>query len=171
MACKGTRDSQGAESAWSDAWHFTLVNPNLSISELYFQPQDSNSEQVKIRACTTGQGGVGITMRVSVNDANDGSGNGTWHIIKELGVPCFNDVDAPIWNTLEYGDGPHRVRAEAHGASTSWDGAAVREETYTLPHRRPANPPAAGPCLRKHTWGPMATCALRVTPRLRVSFH
>jgi len=132
------RDSRGAESEWSDAWHFTLVNPSLSISELYFEPQDGVSEQVKIRACTTGQGGVGITMRVSANDANDGSGNGTWHIIGELGVPCFNAIDAPMWRTLEYGDGPHRVRVEAHGSDVSWDGATVREEVYTLPHRRPA---------------------------------
>lgn len=132
------RDSRGAESEWSDPWHFTIVNPNLEITQLEFEPQDSNSEQVKIRACTSGQGGVGITMRVSVNDANDGSGNGSWHIIKELGVPCFNDQDAPIWNTLDYGDGPHRVRVEAHGADASWDGAAVREEVYTLPYRRPA---------------------------------
>jgi len=139
------RDSWGAESDWSDTWHFSLVNPNLSISELYFQPQDGNSEQVKIRACTTGQGGIGITMRVSVNDANDGSDQGEWHIIKELGVPCFNEEDAPIWNTLEYGDGPHRVRAEAHGTSTGWDGAAVREEVYTLPHRRPASPELLSP--------------------------
>lgn len=132
------RDNHNAESEWSDTWHFTLVNPSLSISELYFQPQDANSEQVKIRTCTTGQGGIGITMRVSVNDANDGSGNGAWHIIKEQGSPCFNDIDAPIWNTLDYGDGPHRVRSEAHGLQTGWDGAAVREEVYTLPHRRPA---------------------------------
>ena len=139
------RDSRGAESEWSDSWHFTIVNPNLSVSELYFEPQDGNSEQVKIRACTTGQGGVGITMRVSANDANDGSGNGTWHIIKELGVPCFNEIDAPIWHTLAYGDGPHRVRVEAHGVNTGWDGAAVREEVYTLPHRRPASPELVGP--------------------------
>jgi hypothetical protein len=139
------RDSGGAESDWSDSWHFTLVNPNLEITELYFEPQDGSSEQVKIRACTAGQGGVGITMRVSVNDASDGSGNGEWHIIKELGVPCFNAEDAPIWPTLEYGDGPHRVRAEAHGADASWDGAAVREEVYTLPHRRPAGPRLVAP--------------------------
>ena len=131
------RDNQIKESEWSDSWHFTLVNPNLSISELYFQPQDPNSEVVKIRTCTTGQGVIGITMRVSVNDANDGSGNGTWHIIKEQGSPCFNDVDAPIWRTLEYGDGPHRVRSEAHGLQSGWNGAAVREEVYPLPHRRP----------------------------------
>lgn len=131
------RDEHGAESSWSDDWNFTLVNPNLQISELYFQPQDGDSEVVKIRTCTTGQGGIGITMRVSVNDANDGSDSGEWHIIKEQGSPCFNDIDAPIWRTLEYGDGVHRVRVEAHGLQTGWDGAAVRDEFYTLPHRRP----------------------------------
>lgn len=139
------RDSRGAESEWSDSWHFTLVNPNLSISELYFQPLDSNSERVKIRTCTTGQGGIGITMRVSVNDANDGSANGQWHIVKELGVPCFIDADAPIWQTLEYGDGPHRVRSEAHGLQSGWNGATVREEVYTLPHRRPDGPALVAP--------------------------
>jgi len=170
------RDSRGAESDWSDTWHFTLVNPNLSISELYFQPQDGNSEQVKIRACTTGQGGVGITMRVSVNDANDGSGNGTWHIIKELGVPCFNDVDAPVWNTLEYGDGPHRVRAEAHGASTGWNGAAVREETYTLPHRRPASPRLLAPIppsgnIREAVYLNSRTITFRWQPTIRANSY
>ena len=139
------RDSRGAESEWSDAWHFTLVNPNLGISELYFQPQDGNSERVKIRTCTTGQNGIGITMRVTVNDASDGSGNGTWNGIKEQGSPCFNDTDAPMWDTLEYADGSHRVRSEAHGLQSGWNGATVREETYTLPHRRPAGPQLVAP--------------------------
>jgi hypothetical protein len=139
------RDGSGAESGWSENWHFTLVNPSLSISELYFQPQDANSEQVKIRTCTTGMGGIGITMRVSVNDANDGSASGQWHIIKEQGSPCFNDVDAPMWNTLDFGDGPHLVRSEAHGLNTGWDGVAVREEVYTLPHRRPSGPRPLAP--------------------------
>lgn len=131
------RDSQGAESGWSNSRHFTLVNPDLTITELYFEPQDPDSEAVKIRACTDGQGGVGITMRVSVNDATDGSDSGEWHILKELGVPCFNADDAPIWFTLPYGDGPHLVRVEAHGSNTGWDGATIRQASYTLPYRRP----------------------------------
>lgn len=133
-------DSNGAESDWSNTWHFTLVNPDLAITEFYFEPLDPDSEQVKIRACTAGQAGIGITMRVSVNDASDSSDSGQWHIIKELGVHCFNDEDAPVWRTLDYGDGPHRVRVEAHGVNTGWEGAAVQERTYTLPHRRPASP-------------------------------
>lgn len=138
-------DIYGAESEWSTSRHFTLVNPSLSITELYFEPLDGDSEQVRIRACTAGQGGVGITLRVSVNDANDGSSNGTWRVLKELGVPCFNQSDAPMWYTLDDGDGSHRIRAEAHGSDASWDGAAVREEVYTLPHRRPQNPPQIAP--------------------------
>lgn len=139
------RDSKGGESAWSYIWHYTLVNPTLFINQLYFEPQDGNSERVKIRACTSGQAGIGITLKVSVNEANDGSGNGRWNVLYELGVPCFNDVDAPIWDTLRYSDGPHRVRVEAHGLNTGWDGAAVREEVYTLPHRRPAGPNLVAP--------------------------
>lgn len=174
------KDSRGGVSDWSDTWHFTLVNPNLSISELYFQPQDSYSEQVKIRACTTGQGGIGITMRVDVNDANDGSGNGTWHRIKEQGSPCFNENDAPIWLTLrerdgaEFGDGPHRVRVQAHGNNAGWDGAASREEVYTLPHRRPAGPrllapvPASGNT-REAIYLNSRTITLTWEPTLRTS--
>ena len=131
------RDIRGAESDWSTSWHFTLVNPSLAIAQLYFVPLDSNSEQVKIYACTSGQGGIGITMRVDVQDDN-----GEWQRIKELGVPCFNDQDAPVWNTLEadkkYGDGLHKIRVEAHGLNSGWDGAAVSEGSFTLPHRRPS---------------------------------
>ena len=168
------RDEQGAQSDWSDTWHFTLVNPSLSVSELYFAPLDGNHEQVRIRACTTGQGGIGITMRVSVNDANDGSGNGDWHIIKELGVPCFNEIDAPVWHTLEYGDGPHLVRAEAHGTSTGWDGAAVREEVHTLPHRRPASARLLAPVppsqdIREAIYLDSRTVTFRWEPTIRAS--
>lgn len=135
------RDSRGLESEWSDTWHFTLVNPNLEISELYVEELDGKAEKVRIRACTTGQGSVGITMRVSVNSANDGSSNGTWKVLKELGVPCFNEVDAPTWNTLEYASGPHRIRVEAHGSKSGWDGAAVREMVYNVrPDHRPSPP-------------------------------
>ena len=139
------RDSRGGESAWSDAWHFSIVNSNLTISQFDFLPQDPNSEQVKIAACTSGQGGVNITIRVAVNTATDGSANGQWDYIYELGVPCFNSIDMPTWNTLRYGDGTHRVRVEAHGGNTGWEGSTVQEKTYALPHRRPAGPELYSP--------------------------
>ena len=139
------RDNKGGESIWSDSWHYTLVNPTLSITQLYFEPQDATKERIKIRACTEGQGGIGITMKVMVNEATDGSSNGKWNTLYELGVPCFSDIDAPIWDTFGYYDGTHRVRVEAHGLNTGWDGAAVREETYTLPQRRPPGPKLFAP--------------------------
>jgi len=139
------RDSRGGESAWSDAWHFSIVNSNLTISQFDFLPQDPNSEQVKIAACTSGQGGVNITIRVAVNTATDGSANGQWNYIYELGVPCFTSIDMPTWNTLRYGDGTHRVRIEAHGGNTGWEGSTVQEKTYTLPHRRPSGPELYSP--------------------------
>jgi murein DD-endopeptidase MepM/ murein hydrolase activator NlpD len=170
------RDTYLAESEWSEPWHFTIADPELSITELYFEPLDVDSEQVRIRACTAGQAGVGITMRVSVNDASDGSADGGWHIIKELGVPCFNEIDAPIWNTLEYGDGPHLVRVEAHGSDVSWDGAAVRQETYTLPHRRPDSaalespvPPSGG--LREAVYSNSRTVMFRWVRAIRADSY
>ena len=170
------RDAGGAESDWSDAWHFTLVNPSLSITELYCQPLDGNSEQVRIRACTAGQGGVGITMRVKVNDASDGSENGEWRTIKELGVYCFNETDAPVWNTLDYGDGPHLVRVEAHGADASWNGAAARQTTCTLPHRRPDSTALLSPVppsrdIREAIYLNTRTLTFRWAPTLRASSY
>jgi pimeloyl-ACP methyl ester carboxylesterase len=135
------RDSRGAESDWSEPWHFSLVRQDINITQLYFEPQDPKSELVKIRACTEGQGGVGIAMRALVNDASDGSDRGQWHIIKELGVPCFNATDAPEWRTLTFDNGSHRVRIEAFGNTEATRGRlTVREEVYTLPERRPAEP-------------------------------
>ena len=170
------RDGRGAESEWSDTWHFTIVNPDLEITEFYFEPLDPDSEQVRIRACTQGQGGVGITMRVSVNDASDGTDSGQWHILKELGVPCFNEIDAPVWSTLDYGDGPHLVRVEAHGWQTGWEGAAVEEKVYVLPHRRPASTRLVAPVppsgdIRDPVYLNSRTVTFRWEPTLRAQIY
>ncbi|MCL4264744.1 MAG: peptidoglycan DD-metalloendopeptidase family protein [Anaerolineae bacterium] len=138
-----TRDTSQAESEWSESWHFSVETSGVTITELYFESLDPDSEQVRIRACTSGHAGVGITLNARVNDANDGSDNGQWHIIKELGVPCFNPIDAPIWNTLEYGDGDHRVRIVATAVNPS--ASDMLDGSYTLPHRRPAAPRLAAP--------------------------
>jgi hypothetical protein len=131
------RDSGGAESEWSDAWYFTLVDPNVTITECYLEPRDSTGEQFRVHACTSGQGGVNVTLRISANEAADGSSNGKWNQFFELGVPCFTSENYPTWFTLPYADGTHRLRCEARGNTLSWTGAAVRDITYTLPHRRP----------------------------------
>lgn len=122
------RDSRGAESAWSEARHFSVYNPQLSITQLEFIPLDGLGEQIRIRACTNGPA---ATMRVDVNTAADGSARGEWRAIKELGVPCFNDSDAPVWYTLDFESGPHLVRVSARVGS-DWGAAAVREQVYTI---------------------------------------
>jgi len=141
------RDSRGAESDWSDSWHFTIESPDIAFTDIHFDPSSpSDAEEVRTYACTKGRGGVGITLRVSVNDANDGSDRGQWHIIKELGVPCFNDVDVPRWQTLPFADGPHLVKFEARDPTdTDWRGAVVEYRTYELRHRKPASPELVGP--------------------------
>ncbi len=138
-----TRDTSQAESEWSESWHFSVETSGVTITELYFEPLDPDSEQVRIRACTTGHAGVGITLNARVNDANNGSDNGQWHIIKELGVPCFNEIDAPVWNTLEYGDGDHLVRIMATAVNPS--ASDMLDGIYPLPHRRPAAPRLIAP--------------------------
>lgn len=105
----------------------------ITVTELYFELLDAAGERVRVRACTTGRGGVGITLRVSVNDSSDGSASGTWHIINELGVPCYNEVDAPIFRPEEWGGGSHLVRVEARGHGEEWSSATVREVVYTPP--------------------------------------
>jgi hypothetical protein len=90
------RDNRGAESDWSDPWHYSVESTGVEINQLYFEPLDPNQEQVRIRACTTGHAGVNISLSVRVNTATDGSENGEWRIIKELGVPCFIDLRLAI---------------------------------------------------------------------------
>ena len=137
------QDSRGAVSDWSQDFHFTIVNQNLSITSFDLIPLDGNSENVRLKACVTGQGGVGITIRFLVNSATNGTDSGYWTNVGELGVPCFTDVDAPIWHTLEdnalSSDGQHLVRVEAHGASTGWNGAVSQDKAISLPHRRPSD--------------------------------
>jgi len=137
------QDSRGAVSDWSQDFHFTIVNQNLSITSFDLVPLDGNSENVRLKACVTGQGSVGITIRFLVNSATNGTDSGYWRNVGELGVPCFTDVDAPIWHTLEdnalSGNGQHLVRVEAHGASTGWNGAVSQDKVITLPHRRPSD--------------------------------
>lgn len=132
------RDSRGAESDWSTPRHFSVYNPQLSITQLEFVPLDGLGEQIRIRACTNGPS---ATMRVDVNTATDGSGRGEWKTIGELGVPCFNDIDAPVWHTLNFESGPHLVRVLAR-VGIDWGQAAVREQVYTVrADHRPNGPP------------------------------
>ena len=129
------RNSQGVEGPWSDESHFSIASTTLKFEgDISFSPQSpSSADQIKIFASTTGWGGVGVTLRVTVNTAPDGSANGEWKIIKELGVPKFNENDAPVWNTNGWQNGTYRVRAEAKGPNDpNWQNPAIIETTYTL---------------------------------------
>lgn len=132
------RDNGGAVSDWSDIWHFTVSPPGVTAYIDHFSPgSPSAAEEVEIYGCSSGHGGENITLRVLVNDANDGTDSGQWHIIKEQGSPCFNSNDVPIWRTLEYADGPHLVRVVAMAIQP--DAGDIHDEVYTLNHRRPAS--------------------------------
>jgi hypothetical protein len=138
------KDSRGGVSDWSDSWHFTVEPTGVTAYIDHFSvASPSNAEQIKIYACSSGHAGVNITLRVLVNDANDGTDSGQWHIIKEQGSPCFNDTDAPVWNTLEYGDGSHLVRVLAWAIQP--DAGSTSDTVYVLNHRRPNSPSQVAP--------------------------
>ncbi|NUM45695.1 MAG: peptidoglycan DD-metalloendopeptidase family protein [Anaerolineales bacterium] len=129
-------DSQGGISEWSEKWHFTVEPTGVTAYIDHFSPASpSTAEQVEIFGCSSGHAGVNITLRVLVNDASNGTDSGEWHIIKEQGSPCFNATDVPIWNTLEYADGPHLVRVVAMAIEP--DAGDYADVVYTLEHRRP----------------------------------
>ena len=129
------KNSQGVEGPWSDESHFSIASTTLKFEGgiSFSPPSPSSADMIKIFASTTGWGGVGITLRVSINTAPDGSSNGEWKILKELGVPKFNEVDAPEWHTNGWTNGIYRIRAEAKGPNDPfWLNSAIIESTYTL---------------------------------------
>jgi surface antigen len=129
------KNSKGVESEWSESRNFSVASTTLKFEgDISFSPPSpSSADQIKIFASTTGWGGVGVTLRVSVNTALDGSSNGEWRILKELGVPKFNEVDAPEWHTNGWSNGTYRIRVEAKGPDDpNWRSPAVIEATYTL---------------------------------------
>lgn len=165
------RDSHGAESEWSDNWHFSIRSDNITITDLHFDPASpSDATQVKIYSCTDGLAGVGITQRTEVNTAADGSDSGDWRIIKELGVPCYTDIDVPVWHTLPFENGNHLVRVLARGPDdTQWEGASIRYDTYHLSHRRPASPDLVAPA--HDSWLNSRTVTFRWTEAIRAQTY
>jgi len=129
------KNSQGVESEWSESRNFSVASTTLKFDgDISFSPPSpSSADMIKIFASTIGWGGVGVTLRVSVNAAPDGSSNGEWRILKELGVPKFNEVDAPEWHTNGWSNGTYRIRVEAKGPNDpNWQNPAITETTYTL---------------------------------------
>lgn len=106
----------------------------FKIRYITFDPTPpASAAEVKVFACTQGYGGVGITLKLSINTAPDGSDTGEWRGLKELGVPCFNAVDAPIWFTKGWPPGTYQVKAEAKSFDDPyWEHSVVMTVTYTL---------------------------------------
>jgi len=144
------RDSRGAESGWSETRHFLIEDPGPQIYDFHWEwcrPAWGGPE--KICFCADTNAG---TLRVQVNMATDGSENGEWKIINELGVPqymCSSDDDRPPnWAQLEAETGTHLARLYARREG-GWEAAATADLLiYLPPDRRPNSPygqhPSAG---------------------------
>lgn len=136
------KDEHGAESDWSDPWHFSVESSGVSINEPSVTPgSPSSADRIDFCVTTSGHATVNIDVRALVNTASDGSANGEWRYLD--GYLPGNNQWCWWWNTLEYGDGDHLVRFDAR----AWEPAAndVRQITYHLNHRRPPSPVLVAP--------------------------
>ena len=126
------RDSHEAESDWSQAWHFSYLDPTPQITQFDFDPPSpSNAEEIWIH--TNGTGNVNETI-VTVNMATDCSDSGEWHGINHFAGGL--DVDS-YWDTLSIPAGCHKVRVQLKGVA----GVTYQDRNYTLTDpRRPKVP-------------------------------
>jgi hypothetical protein len=147
------RDNRGAESGWSpQVWHFTVQTNDPQIYQFYSttcRPSWGSPEQI----CFCAQTNAG-TIRLQVNSATDGSANGEWQILNELGTSnysCSSDNDRPpTWTQLEYETGTHLVRLYAR-RDGGWENAAHQDITISLPaDRRPNTPFRLQPAQAAH---------------------
>lgn len=138
------RDSQGNESDWSNqVWHFTVLNSDPEIYDFHTETcREAWGGSDKLCFCAQTNAG---TLKLQINTANDGSTNGEWHTINELGVPnydCNTDDDRPPnLDPLPYEDGDHVVRLYARGEG-GWGNAAYQDITINLPSGRKPNAPS-----------------------------
>jgi len=140
------KDSGGMWSDWTQPWHYTINDPNPSVTNISFEQDGSDPMFVFINACTSGAGGVNVGLRVLVNHANDNSENGEWAIIKEFGGPCFTVENRPRWDTSVFSNGTHKVRVEATKTNEPGNPVVdVEYSSYTLSDRRPPAPHLLGP--------------------------
>jgi len=126
------RDGYGAESDWSQAWHFSYLDPTPQITQFDFDPSSpSNAEEIWIH--TNGTGNVNETI-VTVNMATDCSDSGEWHGINHFAGGL--DVSS-YWDTLDIPAGCHKVRVQLKGTA----GVTYQDKNYTLTDpRRPKVP-------------------------------
>ena len=137
------RDSQGNESDWSDdIWHFNILNDDPEIYDFHHETcREAWGGSDKICFCAETNAG---TLKLQINTANDGSTDGEWHGINELGVPnydCNTDDDhPPNLDPLPYADGTHVVRLYARREG-GWANAAHEDITIDLPSGRKPDAP------------------------------
>jgi hypothetical protein len=137
------RDSRGAESGWSNlVWHFSVMNNDPVIDNFHAETcRESWGGAEKICFCAQTNAG---TLRLQVNMASDGSDDGEWVVLNELGVPnytCNTDDDRPPnWAQLEGESGTHLVRLYAR-RDGGWENAAHQDITVSLPANRRPNEP------------------------------
>ena len=116
VQCRDDRGIEGHSTTTAGPSPSTPRRSRSIPTRIQFLP-NANNEIIGITACTEGAAGLNIGLGVRVNDANDGSTSGNWIIIKQLGVPCFDQTpgnpDHPEWHTLPFKDGTHVVRIEA----------------------------------------------------------
>lgn len=151
------RDSHGAESDWSQAWHFSYLDPTPQITQFDFDPPSpSNAEEVWIH--TNGTGNVNETI-VDVNMATDCSDDGEWHGINHFagGLDVYS-----YWSTLDIPAGCHKVRVQLRGVA----GVTYQDRDYVLNDpRRPKVPYEIYPV--RDQWVNTRTVTFRWKPSLR----
>ncbi|CAG1011518.1 partial Thermophilic serine proteinase, partial [Anaerolineae bacterium] len=138
------RDQYNSESEWSEIRHFTVENNEPQIYSFYSmtcRPAWNQGEPEKICFCSDTNAG---TQRLQVNTAPDGSENGEWIVLNEIGTPdytCSSDNDRPpTWGHLSFDPGHYRVRLYAR-RDGGWAAAAHRDIFVDLTtDRRPDTP-------------------------------
>lgn len=137
------KDARGAVSGQSEPYRFTVRSTMVTITDMTLSPPSpAAADTVVIYAATDGCGGMGIDLKVFANTANDGSDRGTWEYVNGLGVPKFNEADAPRWFTLDWEDGPHLVRLEV---TTCTNEKVIQDQVYVLEPRPPGHATALEP--------------------------
>ncbi len=93
--------------------NFTEAVSDLEITQ--FEVEQIGEGLYALNACTRGFNGVGITLKVSVLI------EGTWQVLKELGVPCFSEQDRPTWNATIHKAGFFTFRLQVRGPDQAAD--------------------------------------------------
>ena len=83
----------------------------LTISKHYTGFEDANT--LFVGAETTGYEGVGITLKATLINPSEADPDKREIILKELGVPKFNDENRPRYDMTGYEDGVYKVKIEA----------------------------------------------------------